>query len=193
MADVTISGLSPVSPNKNSAIIPFSDGSTTYRTAPSGIVAASPGTVIQTICLNNAGAGVHSQSISSGKGATFNTLTITPSFSTSKILIQTGTAMTKVTGNLTDRYTIKLRRGSVVSGYVVDAAPVLCQLADTATYNNSIGQRDTYYVTYLDSPSATSPTTYSLYVSAVALTNPVDYASFNQGNCGYMMLQEIAG
>ena len=47
MADVTISGLSPASPNKNSAIIPFSDGSTTYRTAPSGIVAASPGCILQ--------------------------------------------------------------------------------------------------------------------------------------------------
>jgi len=49
MADVTISGLSPASPNKNSAIIPFSDGSTTYRTAPSGIVAASPGSILQVL------------------------------------------------------------------------------------------------------------------------------------------------
>jgi hypothetical protein len=49
MADVTISGLSPAIPNKNSAIIPFSDGSTTYRTAPSGIVAASPGSILQVL------------------------------------------------------------------------------------------------------------------------------------------------
>ena len=49
MADVTINGLNIASPNKNSAVIPFSDGSTTYKTSPSGIVAASPGTVIQTV------------------------------------------------------------------------------------------------------------------------------------------------
>ena len=47
MADVTISGLSPATPNKDTAIIPFSDGSTTYKTSPSGIVAASPGCMIQ--------------------------------------------------------------------------------------------------------------------------------------------------
>ena len=50
MADVTISGLSPSTPNKDTAVIPFSDGSTTYKTSPSGIVAASPGAVIQVIC-----------------------------------------------------------------------------------------------------------------------------------------------
>ena len=49
MADVTISGLSPATPSKNTAVIPFSDGSTTYRTAASGIVAASPGTVLQVV------------------------------------------------------------------------------------------------------------------------------------------------
>jgi len=47
MADTTISRLSLNSPNKNSAIIPYSDGTTTYKTSPSGIVAASPGSVIQ--------------------------------------------------------------------------------------------------------------------------------------------------
>jgi len=47
MADVTISGLNSASPSKNTAVIPFSDGTTTYKTAPSGIVAASPGAVIQ--------------------------------------------------------------------------------------------------------------------------------------------------
>jgi hypothetical protein len=47
MADVTISGLSPASPNKDTASIPFTDGSTTFKTNPSGIVAASPGCIIQ--------------------------------------------------------------------------------------------------------------------------------------------------
>lgn len=47
MADTTISGLSQSSPNKDTAIIPFSDGTTTYKTSPSGIVAASPGCILQ--------------------------------------------------------------------------------------------------------------------------------------------------
>jgi len=47
MADVTISGLSEGIPNNNTAVIPYSDGSTTYKTSPSGIVAASPGSIIQ--------------------------------------------------------------------------------------------------------------------------------------------------
>jgi hypothetical protein len=47
MADVSISGLSEGIPSKNSAVIPYSDGSNTYRTSPSGIVAASPGAVLQ--------------------------------------------------------------------------------------------------------------------------------------------------
>ena len=47
MADVTISALSVSTPNKDTAVIPYSDGATTYRTSPAGIVAASPGTVLQ--------------------------------------------------------------------------------------------------------------------------------------------------
>lgn len=49
MADVTISGLSEGLPNKNSAIIPYSDGTTTLKTSPSGIVAASPGCILQVV------------------------------------------------------------------------------------------------------------------------------------------------
>jgi hypothetical protein len=47
MADVTIAGLSEATPNKNTATIPFTDGLNTYRTAASGIVAASPGCILQ--------------------------------------------------------------------------------------------------------------------------------------------------
>jgi len=47
MADVTIGQLNQGTPDKNSAVIPYSDGTTTLRTAPSGIVAASPGCLLQ--------------------------------------------------------------------------------------------------------------------------------------------------
>ena len=48
MADVTISQLSLATPN-SLASIPYSDGSTTYKTSPSGIVAASPGCILQVV------------------------------------------------------------------------------------------------------------------------------------------------
>lgn len=48
MADVTISQLSTGTPNSN-AVIPFSQGSSTLKTSPSGIVAASPGSILQAI------------------------------------------------------------------------------------------------------------------------------------------------
>jgi hypothetical protein len=48
MADVTISSLTPASP-ASSAKIPFSNGNATYSTTPAGIVAASPGCVIQVV------------------------------------------------------------------------------------------------------------------------------------------------
>ena len=40
MADVTISGLNPASPSKNTAVIPFSDGATTYKTSITGLSAS---------------------------------------------------------------------------------------------------------------------------------------------------------
>jgi hypothetical protein len=59
MADVTISGLDLGSPSKSTATIPFSDGTTTYKTSPSGIVAASPGCVLQVVFGTNSTAVSH--------------------------------------------------------------------------------------------------------------------------------------
>ena len=59
MADVTISQLQSNTPNKNTAVIPYSDGTTTYKTSPSGIVAASPGCVLQVVFGTNSTAISH--------------------------------------------------------------------------------------------------------------------------------------
>jgi hypothetical protein len=89
MADTTISQLSLASPNKDTAIIPFSDGNSTYKTSPSGIVAASPGSVIQ----------VKFADISTGFSTSSNTYTrvfgatITPTSTTSRILITASVLM----------------------------------------------------------------------------------------------------
>ncbi len=53
MADVTISGLNSASPSKDTATIPFTDGTTTYKTTPAGIVAAAPGSIIQIVSVSN--------------------------------------------------------------------------------------------------------------------------------------------
>jgi len=179
MADVTISGLSPSTPNKDTAIIPFSDGTTTYKTSPSGIVAAAPGTVIQTIGLNN----LTSNNIGDNP-ITFNVSSITPRFASSKILISMGTVIHRTVGSSTDYYEIQLRRGETQ----------LTLLADGALYQSfGNGQREFYSTVYLDSSGTISPITYSGYVIRRNGTAGVSYAAINQGGGGYITLQEIAG
>jgi len=177
MADTTISGLSEAIPSKSSAVIPFSDGSTTYRTAPSGIVAASPGSVIQTICLNNPA----TVTVSSNP-VYFNQASITPRFNTSKILISLGTVIHRDSGgSTTDYYNIELRRGSLFCSRLTDAA--LFQ-------STGDGTREFYNTVYLDSPESASVVTYGGYVMRMSGGSS---ARVNIGNCGYMSLQEIAG
>jgi len=178
MADVTISALSVSTPNKDTAAIPFTDGATTYRTSPAGIVAASPGTVIQTVCLNNL-------TVNNVGDApiTFNVSSITPKFATSKILISMGTVIHRSVGSSTDYYEIQLRRGETS----------LTLLADAALYTGTgNGLREFYNTVYLDSPASTSAITYSGYVIRRNGTQGVSYASINQGDGGYITLQEIA-
>ncbi len=179
MADTTISGLSPSTPNKDTAIIPFSDGSTTYKTSPAGIVAAAPGTVIQTIGLNNL-----TYNNVGDTPITFNVSSITPRFASSKILISMGTVIHRTVGSSSDYYEIQLRRG----------VTQLTLLADAALYQSpGNGMREFYNTVYLDSPETTSAVTYGGYVIRRNGTAGVSYASINQGDGGFIILQEIAG
>jgi hypothetical protein len=177
MADVTISGLSLASPNKDTAIIPFSDGSTTYKTSPSGIVAASPGSVIQTVCFNNP----ETVTVSSNP-VYFNQASITPRFNTSKILISLGTVIHRDSGgSTTDYYNIELRRGS----------QFLSRLTDAALFQSTgDGTREFYNTVFLDSPVTTSAVSYGGYV--IRMSGGAS-ARVNIGNSGYISMQEIAG
>lgn len=181
MADVTISGLSEAIPSKSSAIIPFSDGNTTYKTSPSGIVAASPGSVIQVASVSNIG--------DTNIGDTpdyISNLSITPKFASSKILITMGTIAHRTAGNTSDYYEINLVRNSWPTK--------LSLLADAALYQSlGNGQREFYCTTYLDSPTTTSSVSYRGYVIRRSGTAGVSYATFNMNSCGYITLQEIAG
>jgi len=180
MADTTISGLLEATPNKNTATIPFTDGLNTYRTAASGIVAASPGSVIQVVSVSNiAGMNV---------GDTpdyISNLSITPKFASSKILITMGTVAHRTQGNQLDYYEISLVRN--------DALTRLTLLADAALYQSiGNGQREFYCTTYLDNPNTTSSVAYRGYVIRRSGTAGTSYATFNMNGCGYITLQEIA-
>jgi hypothetical protein len=181
MADTTISGLSPSTPNKDTAIIPFSDGSTTYKTSPSGIVAASPGSVIQVVSVSN----IAEINIGDSPGY-INNLSITPKFASSKILVTMGTIAHRTVGNTSDYYEINLVRNSWPTR--------LSLLADAALYQSlGNGQREFYCTTYLDSPNTTSSVSYRGYVIRLNGTSGSSYATFNISNTGYITLQEIAG
>lgn len=93
MADVTISQLSEGLPNKNSAVIPYSDGTTTLRTSPSGIVAASPGALLQVVSTSDNTYRTTSTPIPADntipqitEGALFLSLSITPKSANSQLL-----------------------------------------------------------------------------------------------------------
>jgi len=93
MADVTISQLDSGIPDKNTAIIPYSDGSTTYKTSPSGIVAASPGALLQVVGTSDNTYRTTSSTIPADstipqitEGDLFLSLNITPKSVNSKLL-----------------------------------------------------------------------------------------------------------
>lgn len=93
MADVTIGGLSLGIPNKDTAVIPYSDGSTTYKTSPSGIVAASPGALLQVVGTSDNTYRTTSLTIPADntipqntEGAPFLSLNITPKSASSQLL-----------------------------------------------------------------------------------------------------------
>jgi hypothetical protein len=182
MADVTISGLSLGSPNKDTAVIPYSDGSTTYKTNPSGIVAASPGSVLQTVSFSNL------PSLDIGDvGNYFISVSITPRFASSKILVTMGTIAHRSVGNTGDFYQVGLVRNN-------DYNNPLTLMHDAALYQSfGNGARDFCCTTYLDSPNTTNTITYRGYAKRIVGTNGVSYATFNVSNTGYATLQEIAG
>jgi len=82
MADVTISSL-PLGTPSGSALLPFSQSGQTLAVSPSGVVAASPGSVLQ-IQSNNSDTVIGP--ITNSDSPLFS-VSITPKFSTSKIYI----------------------------------------------------------------------------------------------------------
>ena len=185
MADVTISGLSEAIPNKSSAMIPFSNGSTTYKTSPSGIVAASPGALLQTKFFHFTG----TNSTTSSSYQNMYGLEITPISVNSKILISASVLVCAESWNSGPHF-IGLRRGDTELTY---------QRANNWAGGPGDTNNNTFNVAlqFLDSPSTTSILSY--YVSAKTISPGYTIAINRQIGTGVQLgystitAMEIAG
>jgi len=128
--------------------------------------AATAGAVLQIVSAN----------ISNGSGttiatttytATGNTATITPSSSSSKILIIVAQANRKTNGNAATEAQSRLYRGA--------SAIDTNQTYSTCYTGTALELRVMNAVTFLDSPSTTSATTYTMYGSASSGTASFDF------------------
>lgn len=181
MADVTINQLSPGSPNKDTAVIPYSDGTTTLKTSPSGIVAASPGSIIK----------VANSTYATQRGSTNNTwidtgleCSITPHSNSSKILI-----FANISGiykeTITTAIGLRLLRGDSVILYFEATAGLSSSAVGVGGSSCS----------YLDSPASNSLITYKVQFRNQGNQGgayvQTDYVGFTPSST--MTLMEIAG
>ena len=158
MADVTINQLSEGVPNKSSAIIPYSDGSTTYKTSPSGIVAAAPGCIIQvkqTIKSDTFGQSANGvEMLIPGLSAQ-----ITPTSASSNVLINVMLSW----GCYATTYGGYLKRNGAIFG-VGNAGTGQHRVSMGIPFSRDVNQMDTSNLMLLDSPNTTSPVTYEFFV-----------------------------
>ena len=152
-----------------------------YTAAGWSSISSSSGNVIQVV---SAVLPTSFSTTSTTLQASGSSLSITPKFATSKILV------------LASVYSI-VSNGSVGASYVYMRASVArgsTQLYEARLSTNAgvttadIGAN--IPLLYLDSPATTSSTTYNIYISAV---NQAFTATINSNTPSYMTLMEIAG
>ena len=208
MADVTINQLSEGLPNKSSAIIPYSDGSTTYKTSPSGIVAASPGCILQ-VKQGIRTTGLQHSSTQGWDDVAGVNVDIAPASANSKFLISWSGAVSVNyaygTGTQVQAFKIVRTIGATSTNLALGDIPVGSNgfAASSVTYSVSYNTANTMSGIYLDTPP--SPTSslinYKLMWWAEA---PGQYASWLGGSirqnqaysCNvptFLTVQEIAG
>lgn len=158
MADVTISQLSTGTPNKNSAVIPYSDGSSTYKTSPSGIVAASPGCILQVKQTIKSDTFVQSangvEMLIPGLSAQ-----ITPTSLSSNILINVMFSW----GSNGTTYGGYLKRNGTIFG-VGNAGTGQQRVSMGIPFSRDTNQMNTSNLIILDSPNTINPLTYEFFV-----------------------------
>jgi len=187
MADVTISQLSIGTPNSN-AVIPYSQGGSTLKASPLGIVAASPGCLLQVV--NNIDETKRALNLNTTFSDTGLSISITPKFNTSKILVQAsinGSADWNSGGGNKALY-LQLRR---------DTAALTNRVGGTAPGSNSEATMGCYVFNYLDNPNTASNVTYRFYGcvnygSGIGYINR-DYNLDTRVFSSMLTLMEIAG
>jgi len=189
MADSTIGQLPEGVPSKNSAIIPYSDGITTLKTSPSGIVAASPGCILQVVnVIDETKRALSLTNNSFSDTGMF--INITPKFNTSKILVQTSImgSSNHNFGGGNKAFYLQLRRNT---------SALTNRIGGTVTGLNSEACMGCYVINYLDNPNTLSQITYRIYGcvnygSGIGYINR-DYSDNNDTWTSMLTLMEIAG
>jgi hypothetical protein len=202
MADVTIGQLSEAIPSKSSAIIPFSDGSTTYKTSPSGIVAASPGAVLQVIC--NVKSDISATNSTSFTDIPGLSASITPKSTSNKVMF-TGNVLGACSTNAFVRIMRSIGGAAYSQVYtststVGNRTPVsFGDFYMVGSPGNGAGQQNTSI--FLDTPETTNEVIYKLQYKTVSASYPFSINSnYYDANAYYqaigassITLMEIAG
>ena len=181
MADVTISGLSEGIPSKNSAVIPYSDGSNTYRTAASGIVAASPGSIIQVVQAVF-GPGFQHSTTSTTYENTGIEASITPRSASSRIMIAVTTQ-------------VAVRNPDATVGFSYGAYNLTRNNSELLVWGNVqwIGWAPGC-LQYVDSPNSSSQLTYRIQSKMISSGRIyTGWGTSSVSGTSNMILSEIAG
>lgn len=146
-------------------------------TVPSGHTLYAPGHVIQVVNFEYVGSEISSSSTTYVE--TNVTATITPKYTTSKILVVAKGNWLKNATNASNGVNVRLLRdGSVVK-----------TITGLGVTNTAIENNGSYSITYFDSPSTTSPVTYKTQfansISSVVVIH-------GRGHNGTLTLMEIA-
>jgi len=204
MPDVTISQLGRGAPNKNTAVVPYSDGNTTYNTSPSGIVAASPGCILQVKQIVKDDFWTTTNNVPNYADITGLSISITPTSAQSKILVTAN-----VLGSCNDNSFIRLMRningGAFTQIYTNSLASpgnrTKVSMGDfymVGSPGSGAGQQNTSL--FLDSPNTTDPVIYKLQGCTRNSRTFVINATYYDANADYQIigassitLMEVAG
>ena len=204
MADVTISQLSIGSPDKITAVIPYSDGASTLKTSPSGIVAASPGCLLQVQQAVRTSTFLHNYG-QVWKDVSPLSAVMIPSSINSKFLINwSGSVSVQYaygTGTQVSAYKIVRTINGVDSDTILGDTRGSGVRASSCTYAVGNHVASTFTGMYLDSPNTLSPVTYrfQMWAENSAVYNSLLGGSFNTNQTydtnvpTYLTVQEIAG
>jgi hypothetical protein len=145
---------------------------------PTGTVLTAPGHVIQVASVS----GLSTVTSTSTSFVDVGSVSITPKFSTSRILILASTYVHRNSGNAaTDYWNCAIYRNNVSTR--------LLTMADAVLYQSyADGTRETITGYIIDTPGTTSSVTYGMCAARQTASGS---ATFNQGSAGNIILMEI--